>query len=160
MTSHIATHSSALEVVFLVLQAFQVAFLWLHDWIPLGRLNNIAAVQSQDSRQQLVPVTVASSAFFTLGLIFCLLYIGQRYPQWLTIYLWVTYAGLLSGQIRAWWVAYIFIPDPPRASRYQTMFANTHSFLPQRNGMVPNSLHVILHFTTVITLLVLFRLGA
>jgi hypothetical protein len=90
MISHVGTHSSALEIAFLVLQVLQVAFLWLHDWIPLGRLNNIAAVQSQDSRQKLVLVTIASSSFFTLGLIVCLLYIGQRYPQWLTIYLWVT----------------------------------------------------------------------
>jgi len=28
------------------------------------------------------------------------------------------------------------------------MFGNTHSFLPQRNGMVPNTAHILLHLAT------------
>ena len=35
-----------------LLQLFQVAFLLLHDWIPLGRLNDIAAVRRENSRQE------------------------------------------------------------------------------------------------------------
>jgi hypothetical protein len=34
-----------IEMVLLALQAFQVLFLWVHDWIPLGRLNDVAAIQ-------------------------------------------------------------------------------------------------------------------
>jgi hypothetical protein len=33
-----------IEMVLLALQAFQVLFLWVHDWIPLGRVNDIAAM--------------------------------------------------------------------------------------------------------------------
>jgi hypothetical protein len=31
------------------LQAVQVAILWAHDWVPFGRLNDIAAVQAHDT---------------------------------------------------------------------------------------------------------------
>ena len=37
------------EIVSLALQVFQVLFLWVHDWISLGRLNDVAAVRSQDN---------------------------------------------------------------------------------------------------------------
>ena len=33
----------------LALQAFHVLFLLFHDWIPLGSLNNIAAVRAENS---------------------------------------------------------------------------------------------------------------
>jgi hypothetical protein len=32
-----------IEMVLLALQVFQVLFLWVHDWIPLGHLNDVAA---------------------------------------------------------------------------------------------------------------------
>jgi hypothetical protein len=147
---------SVLEEVLLSLQAFQVAFLWLHDWIPLGRFNNVAAVHAQDTRQRLVVVTVLSSLFYSVGLLLSLQHFGEHYPPWLRIYLWVIYAGLLLGQLRAWWVPYLFLPDSRRATRYRLMFANTHSFLPERNGITPNTLHVILHVTTAVTLAILF----
>jgi hypothetical protein len=35
------------------------------------------------------------------------------------------------------------------------MFGHTHSFLPQRNGLVPNTAHILLHLATASTLLVL-----
>jgi hypothetical protein len=37
-----------LKTVLLVLQALQVAFLWTHDWLPLGKLNDVRALRSQD----------------------------------------------------------------------------------------------------------------
>jgi hypothetical protein len=38
-----------LEAILLALRVLQVAFLWVHDWIPLGRLNDVIAVRSQDT---------------------------------------------------------------------------------------------------------------
>src|SRR5215831_11460489 len=150
---------SGLEITLLALQAFQVAFLWLHDWIPLGRLNDVAAVQSQDSRLRLVTVTVLSSVPFTVGLLFSVRSVGQPIALWLYIFLWAIYAGGFLGQLRAWWVPYLVAPDARRAARYRAMFANTHAFLPPRNGIVPNTLHIILHITTAATLVVLFLIG-
>ena len=79
-----------IEMVLLALQAFQVLFLWVHDW-----------------------------------------------------------------QIRAWWIPYLFRAEPERAARYQIMFGKTHSLLPPRNGMVPDTAHILLHSATAVTLIIL-----
>jgi hypothetical protein len=71
------------EIVLLALQAFQVLFLWIHDWIPLGRLNDIAAVRSQDTTRRLVLVTLIQSVPFTVGLVFSPLNFARHYPHWL-----------------------------------------------------------------------------
>jgi hypothetical protein len=55
-------YSAGAMVLLIILQAFHVGFLWLHDWIPLGRLNDVTAVQRQDStawpRNGIVPNTL------------------------------------------------------------------------------------------------------
>jgi hypothetical protein len=144
------------EIALIVLQVLQVLFLWLHDWIPLGRLNDVAAVRHQDTRTRLVVVTLIQSVPFSVGLLYSLLYFRQAYPHWLNDWLWISYGLLLLGQLRAWWIPYLFQAEPERATRYQIMFGNTHSFLPQRNGIVPNTAHILLHLATAATLIVLF----
>jgi hypothetical protein len=144
-----------IEIALLALQIFQVLFLWVHDWIPLGRLNDVAAVRSQDSIGRLVSVTLIQSVPWTIGLYFSLLHLRQPYPGWLYDWLLVSYSLLFIGQIRAWWIPYLFRPEAERAARYQIMFGNTHSFLPPRNGMVPNTAHILLHMATAATLICL-----
>jgi hypothetical protein len=34
----------------------------------------------------------------------------------------ISYALLFIGQIRAWWIPYLFRPEPKRVARYQIMF--------------------------------------
>jgi len=46
-------------------------------------------------------------------------------------------------------------PEPERAARYRSMSGATHSFLPERNGITPNTLHAVLHGCTAATLSVL-----
>ena len=150
-----STGNTVLEDILLALQVFQVLFLWVHDWIPLGRLNDVAAVRKQDTLGRLVVVTLVQSLPFTIGLVYSALYFGQSYPVWLDWWLWISYGGLFVGQLRAWWVPYLVKADPERAERYQRMFGNTHSFLPLRNGMVPNTAHILLHLATAATLLTL-----
>ena len=151
--------SREIETVLLALQLFQVLFLWVHDWIPLGRLNDVAAVRSQDTRGRLVTVTLIQSVPWTIGLCFSLLHFRRPYPDWLYdwLYDWlvISYGLLFIGQIRAWWIPYLFRPEPERAARYQIMFGKTYSFLPPRNGMVPNTAHILLHLATAATLIVL-----
>jgi hypothetical protein len=53
-----------------MLQAFHVAFLWLHDWIPLGRLNDVAEVRRQDPLPRLIRVTLIQSVPYTIGFLF------------------------------------------------------------------------------------------
>ena len=146
-----------LDKILLALQALQVLFLLIHDWIPLGRLNDVAAVRSQDTYRRLVLVTCIQTIPFAIGLFFSARYLGiTRYPHWLNDWLWISYAMLFIGQLRAWWVPYLLRPEPTRAERYRIMFGNTHSFLPERNGMVPNTAHILLHIATLATLIVLF----
>lgn len=143
-----------LEILFLALQAFQVLFLWVHDWVPLGRLNDVAAVRAQDSTARLAVVTLVQSVPFTIGLIFSLKYFGQAYPHWLRSWLWISYGLLFVGQLQAWWVPYLVGASAERTARYQMMFGKTHSFLPTRKGFVPNTAHILLHVATLATLVV------
>lgn len=148
--------SPALDAVFLAVQGFIVAFLLLHDWIPLGRLNNLAAIRTEDSLSRRVVVTLLGGIPAALGLFGSVHYYGQRYPHWLKMYFWITYGLLVAGFLRAWYIPYLLWPDPTRAARYQTIFAGTHSFLPRRNGIAPNTLHIMLHAAIVTTVCILF----
>ncbi len=143
------------EVALLVLQTFQVAFLWLHDWVPLGRLNDVAAVRRQDSWSRLVIVTLVQSVPFTLGLVWSGQHFGEPFFRWPLRWLWISYGILFVGQLRAWWPPYLFRPDAARAARYQRMFGHTHAFLPSRHGIVPNTAHALLHLSSLAALLVL-----
>jgi hypothetical protein len=147
-----------LQAILLALQAFQVIFLWIHDWVPLGSLNDVAAVRSQDTTARLVRITLIQSLPFTIGLVFSAIHFGDHYPGWLVDWLWISYGAIFVGQLRAWWVPYLVRPEPARAARYQVMFGKTHSFLPVRNGIVPNTAHILLHVATLATLIVLYLL--
>src|SRR5215469_103294 len=146
--------------VLIILQAFQVAFLWLHDWVPLGRLNDVPAVRAAAPTSRLIRVTLIGAVPFTIGLVFSIIHLRTGFPGWLWYWLWTSYALLFAGAIRAWWVPYLVRPDPVRASRYQAMFGGTHAFLPKRNGITPNTLHVALHACIAATLVVLAVLTA
>jgi hypothetical protein len=81
---------------------------------------------------------------------------GRTYPDWLEMLLWTTYSVFVLGLLRAWWIPYLVKADPERAARYQIIFAGTHRFLPERNGMAPDTLHTAFHVVTVATVVVLF----
>jgi hypothetical protein len=146
----------AFDATFLALQTFVVVFLLFHDWIPLGRLNNLAAIHSQDPLLHRIFVTLLPGAPAAVGLFFSAKHFGLSYPGWLEMLLWITYSVLVIGMLRAWWIPYLFLPDPVRAARYQVIFAGTHSFLPRRNGMTPDTLHTVFHLATLSTLVALF----
>ena len=155
---------SVLITALIALQSFVVAFIALHDWIPLGSLNNVPAVQAADPKGKLVAVTALSTLPFAFGLSETIAYAGDRFPGWLNIYLWACYGVAVYGLIRAWWGPYLLYKAPARAARYQTMFAGTHAFLPERNGVRPNTLHVVLHVVIfaivgVLALLRVYRAG-
>jgi hypothetical protein len=147
-----------LMTLLLVLQSLQVIFLWVHDWLPLGSLNDVRAVREQDTFRRLIVVTLVQSLPFTIILALSALYFGQHYPHWLITSLWVAYAVLFVGELRGWWIPYLVRAEPERAARFRAMFGNTHSFLPVRNGLVPNTAHIFLHICTAATILVLFLL--
>jgi acyl-coenzyme A synthetase/AMP-(fatty) acid ligase len=51
--------------------------------------------------------------------------------------------------------------DSVRAQRYQRRFAQTHAFLPARNGIRPDTLHVCLHAVVlaIVVMLAMLTLG-
>lgn len=139
----------------ILLQAVQVAILWLHDWLPLAPLNDVPAVRAADTTLRLVVVTLIQSIPYTIGLVFTISGLSNGIPDWLWHWLWISYGLLFIGELRAWWLPYLVRPEPARAARYRTMFGATHAFLPERNGIRPNTLHVVLHVCTAATLVVL-----
>ena len=160
MGEHNPTWGAGLEAIFLALQGYVVVFLLLHDWVPLGRLNNVAAVKGEDSRLRTVFVTLLPAVPAAIGLYYGARYFSRAYPDWLEMLLWITYGLFLAGMLRAWWIPYLFVPDKERAERYRVLFAGTHSFLPPRNGIVPDTLHVSLHLAIITTLVLLWvRVG-
>ena len=143
---------------FLACQLFVVLFIALHDWIPLSGLNNLKAVHSADPKSKLVRVTVLSTLPFAIGLVGSAYYSSTHFPMWLVWLLWITYGGATYGVLRTWYVPYLLVPEPARVARYQMTFANTHSFLPARNGIVPNTLHVVFHAVLIATVVLLVSL--
>ena len=140
---------------FLGCQLFVVLFIALHDWIPLGKLNNLAGIRAVDSTRKLLVVTVLSSLPFAIGFAASVYYAASGFPMWLMWLLWISYGLGLYGILRAWWVPYLLIGDPVRAARYQERFAHTHAFLPTRNGIRPDTLHVCFHAVLVVLVILL-----
>jgi len=147
-------HPIAMGALF-ALQCFHVLFLALHDWVPLGTLNDLKAVREANPGRKLVAGTLISVTPFAIGLGASAIYFDRVYPAWLFWWLWISYGQLFVGELIAWWVPYLLHPEPERAARYQVMFGATHAFLTERNGIRLNTLHVILHVVTLTTLVVL-----
>jgi len=141
-------------IAFLLCQLYVVIFIALHDWVPLGRLNNLAGIHAVDTRLRLMLTTVVSTLPFAVGLAGSAYCSTTRFPTWLILVLWMAYGAALYGILRAWYLPYLVYSDPARAARYQKRFANTHAFLPERNGIRPDTLHVTFH-AVVVALIVL-----
>jgi hypothetical protein len=153
MGAHLSGTGMVFEVVFLTLQGIVVLFLLLHDWIPLGRLNNLDAIRGRDSLGHRVYVTLLPLVPAAVCLYLSAERFGQRYPMYVEWWLWVTYGTFVLGMLRAWWLPYLVLPDAKRAERYQAIFAGTHTFLPQRNGIAPDTLHTVFHAVVLVTLI-------
>jgi hypothetical protein len=147
------------ESPFLGLQAFHVAFLLFHDWVPLGRFNDIRAQRTTDPVRKRVLTTALSALPYLLLFGFSIRDVRlHRLSHTLIFWLWVGYGTLFAGELKAWWIPYFLRPDPERAARYRRLFGETHAFLKERNGIQPNTLHVFLHATTLGMLLLLLLL--
>jgi len=152
-------HSMA-TIVLLALQCFVALFVGLHNWIPLGSLNNVRGVRVEFPTGKLLFTTLINFTPIVIGLAATAFYFGRTYPGWVFWWLWITYGLACYGSFTAWWKPYLFRLDPQQVARYQTMYAATHSFLPERNGIRPNTLHVLFDFVTIAILVDLTVLTA
>jgi len=136
-------------------QVLVVIFIALHDWLPLGQLNNLTGVCTVDTRGRLAITTVMSTLPFAAVLAASIPFASTGFPSWLLWWLWITYLVCAFGILQAWWIPYLTAPDPARAERYRVRFAGTHGFLPLRNGIRPDTLHVAFHALVIATLVLL-----
>jgi hypothetical protein len=65
-------------------------------------------------------------------------------------WLWISYGAAVYGIFAGLVVPYLLVKDPVRAARYQMRFSQTHAFLPLRNGIRPDTLHVCFHIVIVV----------
>lgn len=144
-----------LDRVLFGLQCFQVVVLLLHDWLPMGRLNDLAAARRVHSVRALALGTAVSSLLPVIGLALSASPVAARHARGLDFYLLGAYGFLFLGELEAWWVPMLLWPQPTRAREYEQLYARTWAFLPARNGIRVNALHVLLHAATAATLVVL-----
>lgn len=140
---------------FLACQFVVVLFIALHDWIPLGNLNNLRGIRAADTARKRVLVTALSTLPFGIAFAASTYYAKSGFPGWLMWLLWLSYGIALYGMLRTWWIPYLLVKDPERVERYQVRFAQTHAFLPVRNGIRPDTLHVSFHAVFATTLVLL-----
>ncbi len=113
-------HSASTNVL-LALQTFIVLFLALHDWVPLGTLNNLPGVRAANPGTALFTTTLLSAAPYAFGLAASIIHLGEAYPDWLLWWLWISYVLLFLGQLRAWWIP---LPPPPRTRTRRALSTN------------------------------------
>jgi hypothetical protein len=142
--------------VFVALQIFHLLFLLLHDWVPLGNLNNVSAFQKSTTMPQKVASLLVPSIPVIIGLGFTLLANARGPSLSFRITFSAVYGFLFLGELEAWWIPYVVGTSAERVARYRTLFAGTHSFMPSRHGITPNTLHVALHAATVATLILVW----
>jgi len=139
-----------MENSFIGVQAFMLLFMLVHDWIPLGSLNDTTGVRSQNTPGELVCATVVNSVPVAVTLGLSIAFYRAAYPVLVKVLLIAILGLLLSGALLAWWIPYAVGASPKRTARYAAMFGKTHAFLPARHGITPNTLHIVLHAATLV----------
>jgi hypothetical protein len=158
MTETAASHH-VWETILIALQAIQLVAMPYHDMIPLGPLNNVHSFKETAEKipfRDFVLVTLAQVLPIGVGLYFSVLHYGGHWPGWLVMFLWGYYGVMFALELRSFWLPYFFYRDEARIAKYRVEFANTHAFLPERNGIVPNTLHTIIHSLCAVTLVALY----
>lgn len=136
------------EKLLLIGLIFIFLFMIVHDFVPLGPFNDVEAILNDRPLKELIFVTIVNAGQILLIIIGVLFFIGKKYPIIIKLWLIIHQSCIFIGALIAWWIPYIFgIGAEQRVERYQEMFGNTHSFLPIMNGIVPNTIHTIFHFT-------------
>ncbi|MBU9711930.1 hypothetical protein [Evansella tamaricis] len=126
--------------------SFILLFMIVQDWIPLGSLNDIAAIAQDRTASEIVIITLIGAVQILILMGVVLFYMGRRYPVWIKLWLLIHPTFIFAGALMDWWIPYFFgYGAEVRVERYTLMFGNTHSFLPPMNGIVPNTLHIFFH---------------
>ncbi len=126
----------------------------VQDLVPLGPLNDVDAISEDRSFNEILTVTLIGTVQILILLSIVLLFMGKRYPIWIRLWLVIHQSFIFVGALIDWWIPYFFgFGAEERVERYQQMFGETHAFLPEINGIVPNTLHVIFHLLLLLCIL-------
>lgn len=68
-----------MSYAFLACQSYVVLFIAVHDWIPLGKLNNLAGIRAADTMPKLLGVTALSALPFAIRLAGSIYYAGSPF---------------------------------------------------------------------------------
>ncbi|WP_062052187.1 hypothetical protein [Bacillus sp. JCM 19034] len=136
-------------------------FMIMQDWIPLGSLNDVQAIAEDRSFNEILIVTLVGVLQILLLMGLLLVFIGKGYPIWVKFWLIIHQICIFAGALLDWWIPYFFgYGAEQRTERYSQMFGDTHSFLPELNGIIPNTFHTLFHiillFCIVLTIYITF----
>jgi hypothetical protein len=136
------------EKILLLGYSLILLFMIVQDWMPLGSLNDIDAIKQEKTTNELITVTLIGVLQIALFIFLILLFIGKKYPLFIKLWLIIHPSFILGGAVMSWWIPYLTgIGAAEKLESYTTMFGETHAFLPVINGIVPNTLHTLFHFT-------------
>lgn len=140
--------------------SFILLFMILHDWVPLGSLNDVQAISEDRSFKELLVVTLVGVFQIILLMGLVIIFMGKRYPIWIKLWLVIHQTCIFAGALWAWWIPYFFgIGAEERVERYELMFGNTHTFLPEMHGIAPNTIHTIFHLTLLTCIILSIYIG-
>src|SRR5208337_2229121 len=73
----------AAKFTLLGLQGFVVLFVGLHNWIPLGKLNDVSGVRKEFPGSKLLITTLINFTPYAFGLAASAVYFERTFPGWL-----------------------------------------------------------------------------
>ncbi|GGA74935.1 hypothetical protein [Ornithinibacillus halotolerans] len=143
------------EKLLLLGYCFILLFMIVQDWVPLGTLNDITAIQQEKTKSELINVTLIGVIQITLLISIILLFIGKKYPLFIKLWLIIHPSCIFIGILMSWYIPYLTgIGAAEKVESYTAMFGNTHAFLPVMNGIVPNTLHVLFHIILLLCIII------
>jgi hypothetical protein len=128
----------------------QLVTFALHDTVPLGRWNNLGRFKREIPLGRRVRGSLQNS-------VTALAVVGVFYMGWMRggesagdwrMALLITAGVLLYMEFRAWWRPYLFGSTPEEVAKLLPNWEGTYAFLPVRNGVRPNAMHVLMHAST------------
>ena len=123
----------------------------LHDTVPLGRWNNLAHFKQEIPLARRVRGSVMNSV--TAGAVVLLFWLGwmrggDMAGDW-RMTLLITLGVMVYMEFGAWWRPYLFGATPAIVEKLRPNWEGTYAFLPVKNGIRPNTMHCIMHASTV-----------
>ena len=131
---------------FLIIQCILFFFMALHDWVDIPPFTDLAALKKAHSLKFRLIGSFVNAILVLIPVVVTTYYFDSPIPLWARLFFVFVYGLITFGTITAWWIPYFgggYWLHGNEAGFEE--YRNTHSFLPPRDHVVPNTLHVVLH---------------